>query len=136
MPVSLSKVPILFFILRLIEKKCRLTSTTDNCCQRAKVHRWVTQPGLFVIRHDHVAVNFFSGTCIIFSAKCFYIFLRHLCYFFEISIQFLHVPYFLFWMQTSTYFLFLKQCPIFGFITLIRFYFNFWMWKHYFLIMF
>jgi hypothetical protein len=42
-----------------------LTSTTDNCCQRAKVHRWVAQPGLFAKCHDHVAL-YILGTCVIF----------------------------------------------------------------------
>ncbi len=31
-------------------------STTDNCCQRAKVYGWVAQPGLFAKCHDHVAL--------------------------------------------------------------------------------
>jgi hypothetical protein len=42
-----------------------LTSTVDNCCQRAKVHRLVAQPRLFAKCQDHVALNIL-GTCVIF----------------------------------------------------------------------
>jgi len=61
--ISLSKVLILF--CDWFKRKCRLTSTTDNCCQRAKVHRLVAQPGLFAKCHDHVAL-YILGTCVIF----------------------------------------------------------------------
>ncbi len=59
-------------------------STTYSCCQRAKVHKWVTQPGqlqnvnvavyfskALLLYFVQSALYFFSDTCVIFLRLCF-----------------------------------------------------------------
>ncbi len=109
------------FILWLIQKKCRLTSTTNNCCQRAKLHRWVAQPGLFAKCHDNVAF-YILGTCVIFLrlhfiALLFY-FIALLFYSIALLFNFSKCKQALIFILDASQRLFfillsMKQCPIF-----------------------
>ena len=80
-----------------------MTSTVDNCCQRAKVHRLVTQPGWFVKSYVLVMLQLISFQ----SAFIFYFIFHEIMFFKALSafMALLFIQSALFFLQSAFLFL-------------------------------